>query len=160
MICHDCGNVIDCPHCDAHMTLHRQPPHMHCHHCDYPAAQSPGNVLPARVTGCNLPAREQKGQSSLLNNLFPGFNPVLRIDRDSTRKKDRLWLQMLEKIQEPAEPSILAGHSNAGKRPSFSQCNPGGHHQCRFRTIQCRLSRAGAHRSADYAGGGPGGPGP
>ena len=32
MICDDCGQTIDCLNCDAHMTLHRTPPHLHCHH--------------------------------------------------------------------------------------------------------------------------------
>lgn len=33
-MCESCGWQANCPHCDAHFTLHSQPYHyLHCHHC-------------------------------------------------------------------------------------------------------------------------------
>ena len=115
MICHDCGTVIDCPHCDAHMTLHRQPPHMHCHHCDY---QQP---IPWKCPDCQSNKLQPAGQGTerteqALNNLFPGFN-VLRVDRDSTRKKEALS-QILDKVQ-TGKPCILLGTQMLAKGHHF-----------------------------------------
>ena len=34
LICESCGWQANCPHCDAHFTVHSQPYHyLHCHHC-------------------------------------------------------------------------------------------------------------------------------
>ncbi|OED40886.1 primosomal protein N' [Endozoicomonas sp. (ex Bugula neritina AB1)] len=115
MMCHDCGTVIDCPHCDAHMTIHRQPPHMHCHHCEYQTA------IPWICPNCHSKKLQPSGQGTerteqVLNNLFPHY-PVLRVDRDSTRKKDAFG-QILDKIQ-TGNPSILLGTQMLAKGHHF-----------------------------------------
>ena len=115
MICHDCGTIIDCPHCDAHMTLHRQPPHMHCHHCDL---QTP---IPWQCPSCQGRKLQPAGQGTerteqVLKQRFPGY-PVLRIDRDSTRKKQAL-AQMLEKIN-TGKPCLLLGTQMLAKGHHF-----------------------------------------
>ena len=115
MICHDCGTVIDCPHCDAHMTIHRQPPHMHCHHCDYQTA------IPWKCPGCQSNKLQPAGQGTerteqVLNNLFPDFQ-VLRVDRDSTRKKQALS-HILDQIQ-TGKPCILLGTQMLAKGHHF-----------------------------------------
>lgn len=34
LVCESCGWQANCPHCDAHFTLHTQPySYLHCHHC-------------------------------------------------------------------------------------------------------------------------------
>lgn len=115
MICHDCGTIIDCPHCDAHMTLHRQPPHMHCHHCDFQTA------IPWQCPACQSRKLQPAGQGTerteqTLNQMFSGY-PVLRIDRDSTRKKQALS-QMLEQIK-TGRPCILLGTQMLAKGHHF-----------------------------------------
>ncbi len=115
MICHGCGSVIDCPHCDAHMTLHRQPPHLHCHHCDYQIS------IPWRCPNCKSPKLQPAGQGTerteqTLNQLYPHV-PVLRIDRDSTRKKQALG-KMLDQIQ-TGKPCILLGTQMLAKGHHF-----------------------------------------
>ena len=115
MICHDCGTVIDCPHCDAHMTIHRQPPHMHCHHCDYQIE------IPWSCPNCHSKKLQPSGQGTerteqVLSDLFPGY-PVLRVDRDSTRKKDALGL-ILDEIQ-TGKPCILLGTQMLAKGHHF-----------------------------------------
>ena len=115
LICHDCGEISDCPHCDAHMTLHRQPPHMHCHHCDYQTA------IPWQCPACNSTKLQPAGQGTerseqVLTRLFPDF-PVLRIDRDSTRRKDALPA-LLDQINE-GKPCILLGTQMLAKGHHF-----------------------------------------
>lgn len=117
MICHDCGTVIDCPHCDAHMTIHRQPPHMHCHHCDYQIS------IPWSCPNCHSKKLQPSGQGTerteqVLSQLFPGY-PVLRVDRDSTRKKDSLS-RILDQIQ-TGKPCILLGTQMLAKGHHFPE---------------------------------------
>lgn len=115
LICHDCGHISDCPHCDAHMTLHRQPPHMHCHHCDYQTA------IPWSCPDCQSKRLQPAGQGTerseqVLNQLFPN-HPVLRIDRDSTRRKNAMS-DLLDQIN-TGEPAILLGTQMLAKGHHF-----------------------------------------
>ncbi|PJE79810.1 Primosomal protein N' [invertebrate metagenome] len=115
LLCHDCGAIIDCPHCDAHMTLHRAPPHMHCHHCDYQHA------IPFHCPVCRSRRLKPAGQGTesleqALAALFPD-TPVLRMDRDSTRKKQALQ-HMLNTIN-TGRPAILLGTQMLAKGHHF-----------------------------------------
>ncbi|WP_067518828.1 primosomal protein N' [Endozoicomonas ascidiicola] len=115
MICQDCGSIIDCHHCDAHMTIHRFPPHLHCHHCDL---QQP---IPWQCPSCQSRKLQPVGQGTekaeqTLNQHFPSY-PVIRIDRDTTRKKQALG-EMLEKIN-TGKPCILLGTQMLAKGHHF-----------------------------------------
>ncbi|WP_257286085.1 primosomal protein N' [Endozoicomonas sp. SESOKO1] len=115
MICQDCGTIIDCPHCDAHMTIHRYPPHMHCHHCDLQQA------IPWQCPSCRSRKLQPVGQGTerteqTLNQHFSGY-PVLRIDRDTTRRKQALS-DMLEEVQS-GRPCILLGTQMLAKGHHF-----------------------------------------
>lgn len=105
LLCHSCGWVAECRHCDSHLTLHHTPRHLHCHYCDN---QQP---VPRRCPSCQgteLNARglgtEQTEHS--LQQAFPQF-PVIRIDRDSTQKKHVL-AQTLDWVAK-GEPCVLIG---------------------------------------------------
>jgi len=115
MICHDCGTLVDCPHCDAHMTIHRYPPHMHCHHCDLQQA------IPWQCPGCQGRKLRPVGQGTerieqTLSQHFPN-HPVLRIDRDTTRKKLALGT-MLDEIHS-GKPCIVLGTQMLAKGHHF-----------------------------------------
>ncbi len=137
VICHDCGTVIDCPHCDAHMTIHRQPPHMHCHHCDYQI------VIPHCCHQCHSTNIHPVGQGTerleqALSERFP-HTPVIRIDRDSTRTKNALS-HMLETIN-TGVPCILLGTQMLAK----------GHHFANV-TLVVILNADGSLLGADFRG--------
>ncbi|WP_370280541.1 primosomal protein N' [Pontibacterium sp.] len=113
--CHDCGWIADCNRCDAHMTLHRSPPHLHCHHCD---KQTP---IPARCGNCGSDQLKPVGAGTertedTLQKLFPDV-PVLRIDRDTTQRKDAM-AQMMQQIH-TGEPCILVGTQMLAKGHHF-----------------------------------------
>ncbi len=88
LMCHDCGWMANCKRCESSYTLHQSPNHLHCHHCDgrrkipecCPDCQS--NKLTAVGVGTER-------VESLLSKKFPDF-PLIRIDRDSTRRKDAM----------------------------------------------------------------------
>ncbi|WP_045857372.1 primosomal protein N' [Teredinibacter purpureus] len=105
LLCHQCGWVAECRNCDAHMTLHRSPLHLHCHHCD---SQQP---VRRRCPSCNSDDINPKGlgteQTELwLNERFPS-TPILRVDKDSTQRKNALS-NTLKQVAEGA-PCILIG---------------------------------------------------
>ncbi|WP_257279862.1 MULTISPECIES: primosomal protein N' [unclassified Endozoicomonas] len=115
LICHDCGEVTDCPHCDAHLTLHRLPPHMHCHHCDYQTA------IPWSCPKCHSKNLQPVGQGTerceqILEQMFPN-TPLIRVDRDSTRRKNALS-EILDTIH-TGKPCILLGTQMLAKGHHF-----------------------------------------
>lgn len=88
LYCADCKQAQKCHRCDANLTVHRQSNSVRCHHCGYQArmlssCQSCSSVE-LREVGDGTQRLEQA-----LNAIFPDAR-VLRIDRDSTRRKGEL----------------------------------------------------------------------
>ncbi|MBE0483658.1 MAG: primosomal protein N' [Bacterioplanes sp.] len=86
MACRHCGWMAECNHCDARMTLHQFPPHLHCHHCDFQQA------IPSQCPQCGSHEIDPIGQGTErvvqhLTELFPE-DTIHRVDRDSVRNKD------------------------------------------------------------------------
>ena len=135
--CNECGHLLDCPQCDAHLTLHRTPPHLHCHHCDL---QRP---IPLQCPHCNSRHLAPVGQGTERSEevLAKQFHKtkVLRIDRDSTRRKTALN-DMLAIIHK-GEPAILVGTQMLAK----------GHHFPKV-TLVVILNADSGFFSADFRG--------
>jgi len=115
LLCHDCGWQAECRHCSARLTVHLQRKSLICHHCEGRQA------LPHRCQGCHSQRLEFVGQGTerseeVLGELFPDV-PVLRIDRDSTRRKHgmRDALAAIHKNQ----PCILVGTQMIAKGHHF-----------------------------------------
>ena len=88
LMCQDCGWSAECHNCDARLTLHMAAKHMRCHHCDQVAA------IPNHCPRCQSTQIQYLGQgtersSEALRKLFPDTD-VIRIDRDTSRKKSAL----------------------------------------------------------------------
>ncbi|WP_027856736.1 primosomal protein N' [Marinobacterium jannaschii] len=135
--CHDCGWIADCQRCDAKMTLHRSPPHLHCHHCDSQTA------IPYRCPDCGSDQLKPVGvgterSEDSLNRLFPGY-PVIRVDRDSTQRKDAMK-HIMEQVHHGG-PCILVGTQMLAK----------GHHFPKV-TLVVILNADGGLFSADFRG--------
>ncbi|WP_275289160.1 primosomal protein N' [Halomonas elongata] len=105
LACHACGWLAECDHCDAHMTLHRQPALLACHHCDHrrglPDACPDCGSADLRPLGSGTERTEET-----LAERFPD-TPVHRIDRDSTRRRDALERTLGEVRR--GEPCLLVG---------------------------------------------------
>ncbi len=85
LICHHCAWVAPCPHCDSYMTLHLSPERLHCHHCN--TVQNKPRVC----LSCNSDVLMPVGLGTerieaVLKKAFP-TTEILRIDKDTTRKK-------------------------------------------------------------------------
>ena len=105
VFCEECGWFIECPQCDACMVLHRQPPRLYCHHCNY--RQS----IPGSCPHCHQDALCPTGQGTeqtqdVLGRYFPGID-IIRIDRDSMRTKSSR-LEVASTLEQ-GRPAILIG---------------------------------------------------
>jgi primosomal protein N' (replication factor Y) len=115
MYCKDCGETTKCHRCDSHLTLHRRVNRMRCHHCGYE-----GRAL--SVCGsCRSENLVEVGEGTqrvedALELRFPDAR-VLRIDRDSTRRKGEL--QSLLQQARDGEADILLGTQLISKGHDF-----------------------------------------
>lgn len=83
--CRACGHVMKCPHCDVSLSEHRGG-RLICHYCGY--EQAAVTVCPACGSSYILGFRAGTQQiEENLHRLFPQAG-VLRMDADTTRKKD------------------------------------------------------------------------
>lgn len=116
LICESCAWQANCPHCDAHFTLHKKPyEHLHCHHC------GTINRLPEHCPQCQQQTLKPIGLGTAkveesLQELFPDF-PVLRVDRDSTSRVGS-WQKIYDQIHK-SEPLILLGTQMLAKGHHF-----------------------------------------
>ncbi|HEB86463.1 MAG TPA: primosomal protein N' [Gammaproteobacteria bacterium] len=115
LMCHDCGWHARCLRCDAHMTVHHGQQQLRCHHC---GSQRPVNRGCPDCNSGNLHfmgAGTERVEDTLASH-FPATR-ILRIDRDSTRRKGSLD-SMLTEIQHGA-PVILVGTQMLAKGHHF-----------------------------------------
>ena len=88
LLCQHCGWSAKCNACDASMTLHSQPTRLHCHHCDRRRS------APKTCPSCQHPQLHIAGPGTeqteeLLSHAFTDV-PVIRIDRDTTQRKNSM----------------------------------------------------------------------
>jgi primosomal protein N' (replication factor Y) len=88
LLCHACGWVSECRRCDARLTLHQRRGELRCHHCG--SRRRVDAFCPACGSSELLGIGEgtERVEQALLER-FPN-HPVLRIDRDTTRRKGQL----------------------------------------------------------------------
>lgn len=117
LMCHGCGYVADCPRCDAHMTLHMGRQRLRCHHC---GAQQ---TLPPVCPDCGADQLQPLGQGTerLESELQQRFadQPLVRIDRDSTRAKGAMD-RLLEQARS-GEARLLLGTQMLAKGHHFPE---------------------------------------
>lgn len=115
LMCTSCGWIAGCLHCDARMTWHREPPKLHCHHCDQ---QQP---LPTNCPQCvegelkPLGAGTERAEETLQAR-YPDI-PVIRLDRDSVKNRNDL-ASKLDQIARQ-RPAILLGTQMLAKGHHF-----------------------------------------
>ena len=113
--CPDCGWLAECRHCASRMTVHQAPRHLHCHHCNH---QRP---LPQRCPSCQSSALQPLGQGTerseeALREAFPDTR-ILRVDRDSTRRK-HAFRDLVREIHS-GQPCLLVGTQMLAKGHHF-----------------------------------------
>ncbi len=104
LLCHDCGYTAMCSRCDSPLTVHAGQKRLICHHCGY---QKP---KPYACPDCGSLALQAQGFGTerleeALKQIFPDI-PCIRVDRETTRKRDGLEQQLKLLGQ---NPGILVG---------------------------------------------------
>jgi len=115
MICNECSWIASCSRCDAKLTYHLNTKTLTCHHC---------GTISRNITNCQSCHSCQLSPLGLgtqrieqtLTAMFPEF-PVLRIDRDSTRRKGSME-SFISEIN-TGEPAILVGTQLLAKGHHF-----------------------------------------
>ncbi len=87
LLCHECGWVAECRHCDAFLTWHRRQGVLRCHHCGF--EQPVPHQCPSCATSLTLRGLGTEQLEDVLTGLFPEFG-VERLDRDATGKRGEL----------------------------------------------------------------------
>lgn len=115
VLCPKCGEHQRCPHCSVTLTYHRQEAVHRCHYCDFvEKSQAPCQNCgssPLLHLGVGTQSVEEE-----LSHYFPDAR-ILRMDRDSTRRKDA-HQQLLEKLSRH-EVDILIGTQMISKGIDF-----------------------------------------
>lgn len=135
LMCHECGWLAQCHRCDAYYTVHKAHHQLQCHHC------GSQQRIPKQCGSCGSTHLISHGVGTeqlehSLKEMFPGRG-VLRIDRDSTRRKGQLddYLQKATNNEYP----LLVGTQMLAK----------GHHFPHV-TLVALLDVDGALYSADF----------
>lgn len=115
LMCFACDWVATCKNCDAKMTLHQRTNTLKCHHCELTIPRY--TECPSCKTKNPQPVGigTERLEAALQEN-FPG-NTIVRIDRDTTRKKGSLK-QAIDLIHN-GEANILIGTQMIAKGHHF-----------------------------------------
>ena len=116
LLCHECGWIDECHHCEKPYTYHQYQRVLRCHHC---GAQK---TVPMQCGHCGSTHLVTTGLGTeqleeTLKARFPQYN-IARIDRDSTARKGKLE-GYLEDIQQ-GKSQILIGTQMLAKGHHFS----------------------------------------
>ena len=119
LACRACGWAAECHRCSARLVLHHRQGGLRCHHCGH--RERP----PAACPSCGNQDLAPLGQGTqrieeALTAALPAAR-VLRIDRDSTRRKDA-WGDMRNRIR-GGEVDILVGTQILAKGHDFPNLN-------------------------------------
>ena len=115
LMCGECGWLSNCLRCTSRLVVHLKERRLRCHHCGHEER------LPHHCPSCGNVDLAPVGQGTqrleaTLERLFPEAR-ILRVDRDSTRRKNALP-EMLEKIH-AEEIDILVGTQMLAKGHDF-----------------------------------------
>ena len=115
LLCHECGWIDECHHCEKPYTYHQHQRVLRCHHC---GAQK---TVPMQCSHCGSTHLVTTGLGTeqleeTLKARFPQYN-IARIDRDSTARKGKLE-GYLEDIQQ-GKSQILIGTQMLAKGHHF-----------------------------------------
>jgi primosomal protein N' (replication factor Y) len=115
LLCHQCGWMLNCKACDAHLTVHKKNAHMICHHCGLTQG------IPKICLRCKSHELVPVGTGTqrvqeYLSARFPDVS-ILRLDRDAIQKKQALN-EHLDKINK-GEAQLIVGTQMLAKGHHF-----------------------------------------
>ena len=116
LLCSSCGWQAGCPRCSARLVVHRETADLRCHHCGHAERAARGRVPSAATSISCRSATARSGSSARSPTRFPGAR-IVRIDRDSTRRKGA-FAGVRERVH-AGEVDILVGTQMLAKGHDF-----------------------------------------
>ncbi|MGH8582127.1 MAG: primosomal protein N' [Gammaproteobacteria bacterium] len=116
LLCHQCAWSAQCEHCDARLCYHKETDRLTCHHCARERAPL------TRCPGCGGELLKVGYATERIVEVLQAHFPqcrTLRIDRDSTRRKEA-WHELLALIGS-GQADILVGTQMLSKGHHFPQ---------------------------------------
>lgn len=113
--CHECGEVIKCPHCDVTLTYHKQQRKLKCHYCDYSIAV-PKICPKCKSNNIKMIGYGTEKIEETIENEFRDAK-VIRYDVDTTRNKNGHY-KLLEQFKNQ-QANILLGTQMIAKGLDF-----------------------------------------
>jgi primosomal protein N' (replication factor Y) len=115
LTCGECGWLSPCPRCSARLVVHLRERRLRCHHCGHQ------EIIPVACPDCGNADLKALGQGTqrvemTLAQLFPTAR-ILRIDRDSTRRKGA-WQEAMQQVHAD-QVDILVGTQILAKGHDF-----------------------------------------
>lgn len=119
LVCNECGWAAVCKHCSARLVLHLSERRMRCHHCGHEAR------IPHACPDCGNQDLKPLGRGTqrlevALQDIF-AQRRILRIDRDSTRRKGSLDAAL--QAVHAGDADILIGTQMLAKGHDFPRLN-------------------------------------
>tara|TARA_R110002049_G_scaffold252264_1_gene427238 strand:- start:373367 stop:375568 length:2202 start_codon:yes stop_codon:yes gene_type:complete len=115
LLCHDCGWVARCTHCDANMTFHTNTNRLICHHCDN-SRNKPAHCPECASNNLIMVGHGTQRIEEVLSEQFSDYSAI-RLDRDITRRKGSLE-KILDEIHQQKQ-QILIGTQILSKGHDF-----------------------------------------
>ncbi|MFK7863701.1 MAG: primosomal protein N' [Pseudohongiellaceae bacterium] len=113
--CASCGWTAQCEACDAQYTVHSNPAGLRCHHCGG-SSRLPSICPQCQARDLNTIGLGTQQVEGFLEQRFAS-TPVIRVDRDSTRRKNSLDEKL--KLIMQGEPCLLVGTQMIAKGHHF-----------------------------------------
>jgi primosomal protein N' (replication factor Y) len=115
LLCDACGWIAHCKHCDARLTIHSNPPHLLCHHCNFKQA------ITQKCENCKSTHLSPLGTGTEriefgLAQHFP-TTKVIRFDRDTIKKQSHME-QLIDEVN-LGKPCLLVGTQMLAKGHDF-----------------------------------------
>ncbi|MDP2827328.1 MAG: primosomal protein N' [Sulfuricellaceae bacterium] len=135
LACGQCGWLAPCPRCTSHLVVHLKQKRLRCHHCGHESRIHTACPDCGNIDLAPLGQGTQRLEEHLAEH-FPSAR-ILRIDRDSTRRKHALK-EMLQAVHDE-QVDILVGTQILAKGHDFKRL-----------TLVGALNVDGALYSADF----------
>ncbi|SDL37559.1 replication restart helicase PriA [Halarsenatibacter silvermanii] len=115
ILCQECGEALECQHCDITLTYHRTSDQLKCHYCDF------SSEIPEYCPECESDLLKEFGTGTekletRLEELYPDA-AIARMDQDTTRSKDS-YKKLLSRIDR-GELDIIVGTQMIAKGHDF-----------------------------------------
>jgi len=105
MICRDCGQTVQCRHCQVSLTLHRSENKLLCHYCGFTVSSTKTVCTKCQSSPLTAIGVGTERLEHDLSEIFPGAR-IARLDRDTCQKRND-YIRILRAVHKGAIDILL-----------------------------------------------------